>query len=118
MVRQTHENQHYLRFDAKASAGADHAIERRLNVIGLTYAKGVLQGPALSRKQSDDSTGKPHTADRGRSALLAPAELSAFEVEPHAGATERAHSVHAVDPFGVRRGARLENEPRHRFPIT
>ena len=49
---------------------------------------------------------------------LAPAELSAFQVEPHAGATERAHAVHAVDPFGVRRGARLANEPRQRFPIT
>ena len=52
----------------------------------------------------------------GRSALLAPAELSTLEVEPHAAAAERPYAEHAVDPFGIPRGARVEDEPVQRVP--
>ena len=56
-LRETQEHQHDLGFEACRAARARHAVERWLDVMGLADPYGVLQRPALMRRQRDDSTG-------------------------------------------------------------
>ena len=44
VLGQTHEDQHHLGFEASDAVRAGHAVERRLDVIGLADPKGLLQG--------------------------------------------------------------------------
>ena len=63
------------------------------------------------KRQGDDSTG-----DSGANDLLAPAELSTLEVEPHARAAERQDTENAVDARRIRVGRGVEHESGQRVP--
>ena len=47
---QTHEDHHHLGFEAMNAAWAGHAVERRLDVIGLADPKAVLHRPCFDEK--------------------------------------------------------------------
>ena len=118
MVRQAREKPTLLGSMRRLPQGPIARFRRRLNVIGLTYAKGVVRGPALSRKQSEwgRAPGKPHTACGGWPALpyffwYIPSRTA------RRCARARARRARRQNHSGVRRGApSSRTNPCQRFP--